>query len=199
MDPNEGGEFVGLAPADDRSVVSYLRKRKRVLSGGTVEVTKMVWREDALKVEWERRGDFGEGHAAKAVSMRMYSTFHFQGGRVMEQTVARDVNDFLTQIGQRPRSSSDQQRTDQNEASLRQRRMANVQRALHVFEDADCTLEATEHPALAHCAPAPCTCHGSAATPLLWPCALCHGSAATPLRTAKSPWPCHARRLHTSG
>ena len=56
MDPNEGGEFAGLDHENQKSVVSYLLKRKSLLSQEVVVIRGTEWRDTTLKVEWEREG-----------------------------------------------------------------------------------------------------------------------------------------------
>jgi hypothetical protein len=79
-------------------VVSYLRKRKAVLSDEQVEIKRMDWRKDTLKVQWQRRGVYNGKYSE--VSIVMISSFVFIGARILEQTIARDVNAFLQQTGQ---------------------------------------------------------------------------------------------------
>ena len=77
-------------------------KRKRVLTEEVVEIKSMEWRDETLKVQWERCGTYlGPGGVTlDQITMSMFSSFHFNGVKIKDQTIARDVNAFLQATGQ---------------------------------------------------------------------------------------------------
>ena len=62
----------------------------------------------------------------------MNSTFHFSGPKILDQTIARDVNALNAQLRQIDQVVQEE---------LRELRLVNVEKALKLFEDENNTLD----------------------------------------------------------
>jgi len=114
-----------------------LTLRKLILREETVDILRSEWKGESLYVEWTRHGYYeGRGEAlslpgnpkenAKKIVMTMYSTFHFNGVKIKDQTIARDVNALNKQLGEMKEEDAEE---------IKEERIRAVTRALKVFED----------------------------------------------------------------
>ena len=120
--------------------VGYLEGLTLTLTLTLIEVKSMLWKEDALRVEWLRKGTYRhtdegnhpEGSPTRSptrdqsIVMTMYSTFHFNGVKIKDQTIARDVNALNKQLGEMKEEDAEE---------IKEERIQAVTRALKVFED----------------------------------------------------------------